>query len=64
MSRAIPGLHHVTAIAGPPQANVGFYVKTMRQWLVKRTVNFDAPDTYHGTVKLAAARLAEAGQDG
>lgn len=47
MSRAIPGLHHVTAIAGPPQANVDFYVGTMRQRLVKRTVNFDAPDTYH-----------------
>jgi glyoxalase family protein len=43
MSRAIPGLHHVTAISGPPQANVDFYVGTMRQRLVKRTVNFDAP---------------------
>jgi glyoxalase family protein len=47
MSRAIPGLHHVTAISGPPQANVDFYVGTMRQRLVKKTVNFDAPDTYH-----------------
>jgi glyoxalase family protein len=47
MSRAILGLHHVTAISGPPQANVDFYVGTMRQRLVKRTVNFDAPDTYH-----------------
>jgi catechol 2,3-dioxygenase-like lactoylglutathione lyase family enzyme len=35
MSRAIPGLHHVTAISGPPQANVDFYVGTMRQRLVK-----------------------------
>src|SRR4051812_3074625 len=47
MSRAISGLHHVTAISGPPQANVDFYAGTMRQRLVKRTVNFDAPDTYH-----------------
>lgn len=47
MSHAIPGLHHVTAISGPPQANLDFYVKTMRQRLVKKTVNFDAPDTYH-----------------
>jgi len=47
MSRAIPGLHHVTAISGPPQANVDFYIGIMRQRLVKRTVNFDAPDTYH-----------------
>lgn len=44
---AIAGLHHVTAIAGPPQENVDFYVKTLRQRLVKKTVNFDAPDTYH-----------------
>ena len=47
MAVAPSGLHHVTAIAGPPQANVDFYVGTMRQRLVKRTVNFDAPDTYH-----------------
>jgi glyoxalase family protein len=47
MLRPIPGLHHVTAVSGPPQANVDFYVGTMRQRLVKRTVNFDAPDTYH-----------------
>ena len=44
---AIPGLHHVTAISGPPQANVDFYTRTLRQRLVKRTVNFDDPGTYH-----------------
>ena len=43
----IPGLHHVTAISGPAQANVDFYTGTLRQRLVKKTVNFDAPDTYH-----------------
>ena len=43
----IPGLHHVTAISGPPQANLDFYAGPMGQRLVKRTVNFDAPDTYH-----------------
>ncbi|UOM36273.1 ring-cleaving dioxygenase [Acuticoccus sp. I52.16.1] len=43
----IVGLHHVTAICGSPQENVDFYVKTMGQRLVKRTVNFDAPGTYH-----------------
>ena len=43
----IPGLHHVTAISGPPQANVDFYAGTLKQRLVKKTVNFDAPDTYH-----------------
>lgn len=43
----IPGLHHVTAISGAPQANVDFYSGLLRQRLVKKTVNFDAPDTYH-----------------
>ena len=43
----IPGIHHVTAISGPAQANVTFYTSTLRQRLVKKTVNFDAPDTYH-----------------
>lgn len=47
MTTQIPGLHHVTAISGPPQANVDFYAGTLRQHLVKKTVNFDAPDTYH-----------------
>lgn len=47
MPRSIPGLHHVTAICGPPQSNVNFYVGALGQRLVKKTVNFDAPDTYH-----------------
>jgi len=41
------GLHHVTAIASDPQANVDFYTTVLGLRLVKRTVNFDAPDTYH-----------------
>ena len=41
------GLHHVTAIAGNPQRNVDFYTKVLGLRLVKQTVNFDAPDTYH-----------------
>lgn len=44
---AIKGLHHVTAIASDPQRNVDFYRNVLGQRLVKRTVNFDAPDTYH-----------------
>ena len=44
---AIQGLHHVTAIASDPQRNVDFYRNVLGQRLVKRTVNFDAPDTYH-----------------
>ena len=47
MRQTIPGLHHVTAICGPPQANVDFYVGLLKQRLVKKTVNFDAPNTYH-----------------
>ncbi len=43
----IPGLHHVTAIAGAAQANVDFFTGPLGRRLVKKTVNFDAPDTYH-----------------
>ena len=41
------GLHHVTAIASSPQRNVDFYTRTLGLRLVKQTVNFDAPDSYH-----------------
>jgi glyoxalase family protein len=41
------GLHHVTAIAGDPQRNVDFYVGVLGMRLVKKTVNFDDPGTYH-----------------
>jgi glyoxalase family protein len=41
------GLHHVTPIASDPQANVDFYTRALGLRLVKQTVNFDAPDTYH-----------------
>ncbi|MFT5869958.1 MAG: glyoxalase family protein [Paracoccaceae bacterium] len=47
MTKSIPGLHHVTAISGPPQANVDFFTKVLGQRLVKKTVNFDDPGTYH-----------------
>lgn len=43
----IPGIHHVTAISGPAQANVDFYTGPLQQRLVKKTVNFDDPGTYH-----------------
>src|SRR5271169_278126 len=43
----ILGIHHVTAIAGDPQANIDFYVKVLGLRLVKKTVNFDDPFTYH-----------------
>ena len=45
--RQLSGIHHVTAIASDPQRNADFYLNTMGLRLVKRTVNFDAPDVYH-----------------
>lgn len=43
----IQGLHHITAVASDPQANVDFYEGLLGQRLVKTTVNFDDPGTYH-----------------
>lgn len=43
----IKGLHHVTAVARDPQRNIDFYRNVLGQRFVKRTVNFDSPDTYH-----------------
>lgn len=43
----LEGLHHVTAIAGEPQANINFYAGVLGLRLVKVTVNFDDPTTYH-----------------
>ena len=47
MDRQIPGIHHVTAIAADPQRNVDFYTEILGLRLVKLTVNFDDPGTYH-----------------
>jgi glyoxalase family protein len=44
---SVHGIHHVTAIAGHPQANLDFYVGALGMRLVKKTVNQDVPDTYH-----------------
>jgi len=41
------GLHHVTALAGPVQANLDYYTQVLKLRLVKRTVNFDDPGNYH-----------------
>jgi glyoxalase family protein len=41
------GIHHVTAISGSASRNVDFYTRTLGQRLVKKTVNFDDPGTYH-----------------
>lgn len=41
------GIHHVTAICSNPQKNIDFYTKLLGLRLVKLTVNFDDPTTYH-----------------
>ncbi|EYB68271.1 phospholipase/carboxylesterase [Deinococcus phoenicis] len=43
----VQGLHHVTVMASDPQRNIDFYSQTLGQRLVKVTVNFDDPGTYH-----------------
>jgi len=47
MENKILGLHHITAIAAHAQRNYDFYTKVLGLRLVKRTVNFDDPKTYH-----------------
>jgi glyoxalase family protein len=41
------GIHHITAIATDPQRNLDFYTQVLGLRLVKRTVNFDDPASYH-----------------
>jgi len=47
MREAVPGIHHITVIASDPQANVDFYTEFLGLRLVKKTVNFDDPGTFH-----------------
>jgi glyoxalase family protein len=46
-ARLINGLHHLTALAGDPKKNLAFYGGILGLRLVKKTVNFDAPQVYH-----------------
>src|SRR6267378_338618 len=41
------GIHHVTAISGRADRNLDFYTRVLGMRLVKKTVNFDDPGTYH-----------------
>jgi glyoxalase family protein len=45
--KPLTGIHHVTAICGAPQPNVDFYSGVLGLRLVKKTVNFDDPGSYH-----------------
>lgn len=41
------GIHHITSFVGNPQENVDFYAGILGLRLVKKTVNYDAPEVYH-----------------
>ncbi|MBU6081942.1 ring-cleaving dioxygenase [Allobacillus halotolerans] len=47
MAKQTRGIHHISAIVGHPQENVDFYAGVLGLRLVKKTVNFDDPGTYH-----------------
>ncbi len=47
MTKLISGIHHITALANNPQDNIDFYTGILGLRLVKKTVNFDAPEVYH-----------------
>lgn len=47
MGKLINGIHHITALADEPQKNIDFYTGVLGLRLVKKTVNFDAPEIYH-----------------
>lgn len=47
MKKKTMGIHHITSIVGNPQENVDFYAGVLGLRLIKKTVNFDDPGTYH-----------------
>ena len=47
MSNSVLGLHHVTAISSDPERTADFYTRVLGLRLVKLTVNFDDPGSYH-----------------
>lgn len=47
MRNNILGLHHITAISDNAKGNLDFYTNVLGLRLVKKTVNFDDPGTYH-----------------
>ncbi|MDV3309570.1 MAG: ring-cleaving dioxygenase [Cyclobacteriaceae bacterium] len=47
MDYTVKGFHHITAIAGEAKRNLTFYTEVLGLRLVKKTVNFDDPGTYH-----------------
>ena len=47
MATPINGIHHITALASDAQRNLDFYTQVLGLRLIKLTVNFDDPGTYH-----------------
>ncbi len=47
MGKQTEGIHHITAIVGNAQENADFYAGVLGLRLVKKTINFDDPGTYH-----------------
>lgn len=47
MALQTAGIHHITAFVSDAQRNVDFYAGILGLRLVKKTVNFDAPEVYH-----------------
>ncbi|AOM83939.1 ring-cleaving dioxygenase [Salisediminibacterium beveridgei] len=47
MTKQTQGIHHISTIVGHPQENADFYAGVLGLRLVKKTVNFDDPGTYH-----------------
>src|SRR5262245_2380658 len=43
----IIGLHHITLVCADAQRTIDFYTQILGQRLVKQTVNFDDPSSYH-----------------
>ncbi len=47
MKKLVTGLHHVTALASDPQKTLDFYAGILGLRLIKKTINYDAPEVYH-----------------
>ena len=47
MTHKVLGIHHITAISGAPHENYHFYARVLGLKMVKKTVNYDDPGTYH-----------------
>lgn len=47
MEKLITGLHHITALTSNAQKNYDFYAGVLGLRLVKKTINYDAPEVYH-----------------